>query len=101
MRGGLIQCVHDALSAVVRLGDDRAAEGIGLDDVRPGFEVGAVDFLDYVRAGEYQQIVVALQVTGVVLEVAVAVVGLGESVALDEAAHGAVEDEDALGEEGS
>ena len=62
----------------------------------PGRQVLLVDLLDDVGPGELQQLVVALQVLGVVLEALAAVVGLGQLVALDHRAHGAVDDQDAL-----
>jgi hypothetical protein len=49
---------------------------------------------DHVGSGYLQQVVVALQALGMVLEALAAVVGLGQSMALDHRAHRAVEDDD-------
>jgi hypothetical protein len=84
---------------VVGLGDGRAAEGVGFDDVRTGRQEGAVDLLDDVRPREDEQLVVALQVDGVVCEARAPKIRLREPLGLDHGAHGAVEDEDALGEQ--
>ena len=97
-RGGNVHFVNDVLRAVVFLRDGGAGERIGLDNVGPGFQIKFVDLADHVRAGEHQQVVVALQVAGVVFEVARAVVFFLQPVALDEGAHRAVEYEDAFGE---
>ena len=51
-----------------------------------------------VGLGQDEQVVVALQVARPVGEALAAEVGLGQLVLLDHGAHGAVEDEDALGE---
>ena len=82
---------------VVGLGHRGGAEGVGLDQVRAGSQVLLVDFLDDVRPGEREQLVVALHIVGMVTETLAAVVVLTQSVLLDHRAHGAVEDQDALG----
>ena len=87
------------LEPVVGLGDRVRAERIRLDQVRAGFEVGLVDLADHVRAGEHEQLVVALHVLAVAGEALAAEVRLFEALLLDEAPHGAVEHEDALTQE--
>jgi hypothetical protein len=58
-----------------------------------------VDAAHHVGTREGQHLVVAGEVAGVVLEALAAKVGLGEALGLDHRAHGAVDDEDALGEQ--
>jgi hypothetical protein len=90
--------VHHLLDVelVVELGDHRRVEGVRLDDVRAGLEVLRVDLLDHVGASDHQDVVVALEVVGVVLEALAAEVSLGELVLLHGGAHGAVNHHDAL-----
>ena len=59
-----------------------------------------MDAADDVGPGQDEQVVVALEVVAVIPEALAAVIGLGQAVALDHGAHGAVEDKEALGEEG-
>jgi hypothetical protein len=59
-----------------------------------------VDAADDVRPGEHQQVVVALEIMRVIGEARAAVIGFLQPVALDHRAHGAVEDEQALLEQG-
>ena len=89
-----VQLVRHVLEQVVGLGDRRAAERIGLDDVGAGREILAVDLVDDVRTGEDQQVVVALEVLRVVPEPFAAEVRLRELVTLDHRPHRAVEDQD-------
>ena len=81
---------------VVGLRDARCRERIGLDDVGPGLEIGAVDRFDDVGSGQREHIAVALQIGVVALERFAAEVGLAEVVALLHGAGGAVEHEYAL-----
>jgi hypothetical protein len=111
-RGGLVACatgdagrgdihlVGDVLEPVVCLRDRCGREGGRLDDVRTGVEIGAVDLVDHVGAREHENVGVSLEISGVVRESRASEVRLGESVALHEAPHGAVEDEDSLREQG-
>jgi len=54
-----------------------------------------VDLAQYLGARKLQQLVVALQVLGMVLEAFAAEIGLAELVALDHGAHRTVDDDDA------
>jgi hypothetical protein len=81
------------------LRDPRSGEGVGLDDVRAGVEIGAVNAFDDVRACEYEDVVVAAQVARVIAEGIAPVVRLGEGVSLKHGAPRTVEDEDSLGEQ--
>src|SRR5204862_3333631 len=69
-------------------------EGVGLDDVGAGAQVGFVDRLDDLGPRQLEQVAVALEALRMVLEALAAVVGLAELVALDHRAHRAVEDDD-------
>ncbi len=96
---GAIEFGDDWLEAIVGLGDRRGIEGVGLDQVRPGVEIGAVDLFDEVGAREAEQIVVALQVVGMGAQAFAAKVRLLQAEGLDHRAHRAIQDGDALGEE--
>ena len=98
--GRQVHLVGERLHAVVGEGDPLGVEGVGLDEVRTGFEVCRVDTADDVRLGQAQQVVVALEVALPVGEPIAAVVVLAESLALDHRAHRAVHHEDALGQRG-
>src|SRR6059036_1787064 len=89
-----VDLAHLVLQAVLAEHDARAAEGVGLDDVRAGGEVALVHLADHVGAGEDQVLVAAL-VLGA------AEVPGGEIATLDVRPGRAVEDDDALGEEGA
>ena len=71
---------HHRLEAVVGLGDPGGRERVGLDDVRPGVEVGAVDRGHDVRPGQADQVGVTAQVTRVVAEPLAPEVRLGQLV---------------------
>mmetsp|Transcript_36612 Transcript_36612/g.84976 ORF Transcript_36612/g.84976 Transcript_36612/m.84976 type:complete len:483 (-) Transcript_36612:1085-2533(-) len=100
LRGHKVHLVGQLGQVVVFLRNRGGAEGVGLDQVSAGGEVLLVDLADDIGPREQQQLVVALQVLGVVLEALAAVVGLGQLVALDHRAHRAVEHGDALLEQG-
>ncbi|MCY1284935.1 hypothetical protein D9M70_338560 [compost metagenome] len=91
-----VQLVDQLFHAVVGLGHAGGVEGVGLEDVRAGVQVGLLDGLDHVRAAQQQQVVVALHVARPVGEAGAAVVLFLQLVALDHGAHAAVEDQDAL-----
>ena len=67
---------------------------------RTGVQVGAVDVADNGGLGQDQQVVVALEVVRMILEPLAAIIGFLQPVALDHRAHGSVEDEQALREQG-
>ena len=95
---GLVEQVHLLLlvELVVSLRDHGGVEGVRLDDVRARREVRGVDLLDHVGAGDNENVVVALEVVGVVLVPLAAEVLLAELVLLHGGAHGAVNHHDAL-----
>ena len=91
-----IQLVRQLLHPVVGHGDGGGVEGVGLDDVRAGLEVRAVDVRDDLRPGEREEVVVPLEVPRPVGEPLAAVVPLVEPVGLDHRPHGAVQHQDPL-----
>jgi len=94
-----IQLIDQFGEVVIRLGHRRGVEGVGLDNVRTRLQIGGVDAPDNLGLGEEQQIVVALQIVGVVPEALAPVIGLAQAMTLDHGAHGPVQDEDALFQE--
>ncbi len=89
-----VQLARQRFHAVIGLGDGSAGEGVGLDDIGAGLEIGEMDFADSVGLGQDQQIVVAAQVARPVREPVAAKIGFGKLALLDHRAHGAVEHED-------
>src|SRR6185369_528704 len=97
---GQIHLARQVAEGIVVLRDARGAEGVGLDDVGPGREIALVNVADHVGPRQAEQLAVVLQVLGVILEALPAIVALGQPEALDHRAHGAVENRDALLEDG-
>ena len=95
-----VQLADEVRHRVVFHRDGRAVEGVGLEDVGAGVEVGAVDVADDGRLRDDQEVVVALELAGVVLEAVAAVVLFLQLELLDHGAHRAVEVDDALAQEG-
>jgi len=108
---GILPIVHDALeklgvfAATFRFtmkkeivkSDGGAAEGIRLDDVRAGFEITPVDFVDEIGFREEKDLEAALEVFALpILEPVAAVTSLAQLVLLNHRAHGPVERDDAL-----
>ena len=91
-----VQLRHDAFQRVVGLGNAGRGEGVRLDDVCPRFQVLGVNALDDVRSRQHQQIVIALEILGVVFESLTAKVCFGRLVALHHRPHRAVQNQDAL-----
>jgi len=88
------------VEVVVGLADRRRGERVRRRDVRPGGEVVVVDAGDQLRLGEVEQVRVALEVVAVVAEPLAAVALLPAHLALEQHAPRAVEDGDALPEDG-
>jgi hypothetical protein len=77
------------------------AEGIGLDDVGTGFEILGVDFLNYFRLGQLKKFEAAFEIFAfAIAKTRSAIILLLQFMALDHRAHGAVEQDDALAEQG-
>ncbi len=73
-------------------------KGVGLDDIGTRFQVGCMDRPDYLRLGERQKIVIALEVMREIRKTSATVVCLLQLVALDHRAHGTVQQHDAARE---
>ena len=95
---GQIQLVGQRLHPVVGQGNARGVEGVCLDDVRPGLEIGPVDGTDQLRPGNTQQIVMTLEITIPVGKALAAEISLLEGVLLNHSTHRAIENDDALGQ---
>jgi hypothetical protein len=98
-RRGEVDLAREVLEPVVLLADPGRRERVGLDEVCAGLEEATVGLLDHLGLGEHEHVVVALQVVAVVAEALAPVVGLLEPRALHHRAHGAVDHQDALGQE--
>ena len=84
-RGGEVELVRAVFQLVVGEGDSRAPEGVGLNDVRAGFQILAMDILDDVGPRDVEDFRTVLPPQ---------VVGLdGERRLMDHGAHGPVEHE--------
>ena len=94
-----VDVVYPVLHAVVGLRDRGGVEGVGLDDIGAGVQVLAVDLLDQFGLCDRQQVEIAPQSYGVVFERIAAVIGFFEGMALQDRAHGAVDDEDSFGKQ--
>ena len=90
----------DVLEPVVGLADPRRGEGVRRRDVRAGLEVRAVDVAHDLRPRQVEQVRVAGDVERVVAEALAAVLLLPAHALLDQHAPRAVEDGDALPEDG-
>ena len=90
----------DVLERVVGLADRRRRERVRRGDVGAGLEVRAMDVADDVRARQVEDVRVAGDVARVVAEAVAAVRLLPAHLPLDEHAPRAVEDGDALPEDG-
>src|SRR5208282_453210 len=86
--GAAVQLARVGGEAVFAEDERRAAECVGFDDVRAGFEIGAMDAEDHVRARADEDFVAAF-------ELRAAEVGRGKILLLDHGAHGAVQNQDA------
>jgi hypothetical protein len=95
-RRGDVQLIRKTLQLVIGERDGLRAEGIGLDNVRAGFEIGAVYFGYNVRARQVEQVVVALLVLRPVFEAIASIGGFVQLVPLQRRSHRAVNDDDAL-----
>ena len=99
LRTAAVHLVDEALEPVIRLRDRRRGEGVGGDEVGACLEVIAMYLRDDVGPREAQHVNVVAQGTRMILEAFAAEVLFGQALALDEDAHGPVEDDDALPEQ--
>ena len=95
-RRGQVEIGNSLFKAIVRLRRETGVEGIGLDNIRAGLEIGLVDFPDDMRPGQAQQVIVAGQRLVVAFELPPAEVSLGQTVVLDHRAHRTIEQQDSL-----
>ena len=65
---GVVQLIDNLFELVIRLGQTCGIKRVGLDDVGTSRQILLVNPLDDVRAGEQQQIVIALQIVRVIGE---------------------------------
>ena len=95
----VVELVDQGFGAVIALRDGGRVERVGLDDVRARFQIRGVDVADDIGPAEGEQIVVALQVRGVIGEAFAPVPRLVQGMGLDHRSHGAVEHENAPGQQ--
>ena len=100
LHGGSIEFADEMAHLVVGEGDRGSVKGVRLEDVGPRLEVGAVDVADDLGLSDDEEVVVTLELTGVVGEARAAVVRFLQLELLDHGAHRAVEEDDALTQEG-
>ena len=74
-------------------------EGVGFENVGAGFQIGGMNAANHLRLREQQEVVVTFEIAREISEARAAVIGLLQAVALDHGAHGAIENQNALGEE--
>ena len=100
LHGGRVEFADEVAHLVVGEGDGRAVEGVRLEDVSAGLEVGAVDVADDLGLGDDEEVVVTLELTVVVGKACAAVVLFLQLELLNHGTHRAVEEDDALTQEG-
>ena len=100
-RGDEVHLPGVVLEAEVGQGHARRPERVGLDNVGARLQVGGVDVADRVPLRERQDVDAVLQVAVVVGEPGSAKAGLVEGQLVHHRAHGAVEDGDPVGEDGT
>ena len=91
-----VEFIGERLHAVIGHGDRVGIERVGLENIGTGREVLGMDSGHNLRLGEYQQVIVPLEVAGPVGEPGPAIIGLLQPMTLQHGAHGAVEDKDAV-----
>ena len=93
LRRRAVDLVAQGFHAIIRLRNGGSVEGVGLDDVRARFQIGAVNGVDNVRLCENEQVVVAFHVAVVIGEARPTIAGLVQLVALDHCAHGPIQNQ--------
>jgi len=71
-------------------------ETVGFDNVGTGLEIGKMNIANNAWLGEYQQIVITLEITRPIPEALTPVIIFFERVGLDHGAHGAIQYQNAL-----
>ena len=87
----LARIVHEELA----LGDAGRAKGVGLDDVRAGFQKPAMNIADHLRLSQREKVAVVQQVLRRVLEALAADVRFRHAIGADGRAHRSIDDGDA------
>ena len=95
-RAFAVQFDSEAAHVVVGLGDDGRAEGVCLEHVGAGSEVGTVDVANDIGSGEDEEVVVAPHILVPAGEALAPEGGLIEAQLLDLGRHRPIEDEDPL-----
>ena len=95
-----VELAGELAHAVIGQRNGGRVESIRLDDVGARLQVLRVDIAHQRRLGQRQQVVVAFELAAPVAKALAAIVLFGEPGALDHGAHCAVEQKDALGEQG-
>ena len=73
------------------------AEGVRFDDVRAGFEIIGMNFLDHLRPRQIEQFEAAFEIFALpIAKPFAAVIRFGQFVALDHRSHRAIEHDDPL-----
>ncbi len=85
-----IDVVYSRFGMVVRLGDGGGIEGVGFNNIRSRFQVGFMDLPDHIRPGDGKQVIVSLQIAGVIFKSFSPVVFLLQLVALNHGPHGSI-----------
>lgn len=91
-RGSRCQFDSTWSDAVLRQGRQVHTEGVGLDDVSPGIQVGVMNAGDDIGSGDIEYLVAALKSLEVIYR---------EIAALQHRAHGAINDENVPGQSGA
>ena len=97
--GRPVQLVDVLLETELLQSDRRGVEGVGLNDIGAGLQVGPVDLLDHPRLGCHQHLGAVLQMVIVAGEPAAAHVFLGQLVGVDQSPHRSVKDHDSAGQD--
>ena len=99
LRPGAVDLPHTLPQPELLQRDGVGVEGVGLDDVRSGFEVLPVDRLDNVGPRQAEDIGGVLEVDPVVAKPFAPVVRLGRLEAVNERPHRPIQQQDATGDE--
>ena len=92
---GEVHFPRQVTQIVICLGDCCGTKGIGFDQIRPCCQVGFMNILDHLRAGDAEQITVVFDIFGMRRKAFTPVIGLGQFEALDHGAHGTVQNRNA------
>ncbi len=96
LRARHVEFVNVVFEAVIERGNSIRVEGIGLDDVRAGFQVLPLDGLHDARLRDVQHVEVSAQVARMIHKLRAAKRRFLQLLRLDHRAHGAVQNDDPL-----